>query len=177
MITIISDKINSLNQNSYDLLINSININQLKCSCGHSGTLTRHACYSRSIKLSGGIQAVLNIVRVKCSHCGKTHALIPAQIVSYSQFLLNDHISICSNYIDNISQEKIMTDNPLIDESNISYIIRNFNKHWVQRLAAFSISLGLNTTELVKKCFSLCSRQFMQIKCTVNILYLCTHTT
>lgn len=177
MITIISDKINSLNQNSYDLLINSININQLKCSCGHYGTLTRHACYSRSIKLSGGIQAVLNIVRVKCSHCGKTHALIPAQIVPYSQILLNDHISICSNYIDNISQEKIMTDNPLIDESNISYIIRNFNKHWVQRLAAFSISLGLNTTELVKKCFSLCSRQFMQIKCTVNILCLCTHIT
>ena len=103
--------------------------------------------------------------------------MLSSQIVPYSQILLNEHISICTNYIHNISQEKIMTDNPLIDESNISYIIHNFNEHWVQRLAAFSISLGLNSTELVKKCFSLCSRQFMQIKCTVNILCLCTHIT
>lgn len=177
MITIISDKINISNQTSYDLLINSVNINQLKCSCGHCGTLIRHACYNRRIKLPGGILVILNIVRVKCSHCGKTHALIPSSIVPYSQILLNDHICICTNYINNISQQKIMTDNPLIDESNISYIIHNFNKHWVHRLAAFSISLILNIRELVNKCFSLCSRQFMQIKCTINILYDCTHTT
>ena len=107
----------------------------------------------------------------------KTHALLPAQIVPYSQILLNDHISICINHLNNESQTNVMNNNLLIDETNVSHIIRNFRKYWKQRLIAYSISLNQEISVFIKECFQHCFRQFMQIKRTVNILYDCTHIT
>lgn len=76
MITIISDKINTLNQISYNNFLQNIEMHQLSCSCGLSGCLIKHGYYTRSIKTSHGV-IKLSILRVKCKHCGKTHFYIP----------------------------------------------------------------------------------------------------
>lgn len=177
MITVNDNKINTINQISYENLINSISFHQVTCTCGHKGTLIRHCYYSRKLKLSGGISVELLILRVRCSVCGKTHAVLPSCIVPYSQILLKDHISIVCNYENGISDEKLMNDNPLIDESNTAYIRRSYKKHWQQRLKAFAISLKCSAYDLVNVCFRYFGRQFMQIKCTPNILFMPTHTT
>lgn len=177
MITVNSNKINTLNQISYNKLINSININQITCSCGHSGCLIKHAYYSRSIKISGGIKLSLSILKIKCSICGKTHAVLPSILVPYSQVLLQDHISIIINDSYQMTQTPVMNNNPLIDESSIAYIVRSFRKHWQQRLNTFKINISTSVKLLVKLCFKYFSRQFMQIKCTENIFYTSTHIT
>ncbi|MDR3063662.1 MAG: DUF6431 domain-containing protein [Methanobrevibacter sp.] len=177
MITINSKKINTLNQNSYNKFITALNINQLFCPCGHCGTLSKHAYYTRSIKVSGGIKLTISILRVKCSHCGKTHAVFPLLIVPYSQISITDHISIISNNLNKTSQKNIMYDNPLIDENSIKYILHNYYKYWSQRLKTYSISIKSNICSLIKLCFKHYNRQFMQIKCTKNILLSSTHIT
>lgn len=177
MITVNSNKINTLNQISYNKLINSIYINQIICSCGHSGYLIKHAYYTRSVKISGGIKLSLSILRVKCSICGKTHAVLPSFVVPYSQVLLQDHISIIINDSDQLTQASVMNNNPLIDESSIAYIVHSFRKHWQQRLNTFKINISTSVKHLVQLCFKYFSRQFMQIKCTVNIFYTPTHIT
>lgn len=177
MITIISEKIKTFNQTSYDFLLDSININQLQCSCGHYGTLTRHAYYKRNFKAPDGINVEVMVLRVKCSHCGKTHAILPDCVVPYSQISLSDHICIINNHLAGTPQDDVMDNNPLIDESNTAYILRCFYKYWKQRLAAFSISLKSDISTLINRCFTHFSRQFMQIKCTTNILYDATHIT
>lgn len=177
MITVNSNKINTLNQISYNKLINSIYINQIICSCGHSGYLIKHAYYTRSVKISGGIKLSLSILRVKCSICGKTHAVLPSFVVPYSQVLLQDHISIIINDSDQLTQASVMNNNPLIDESSIAYIVRSFRKHWQQRLNTFKINISTSVKHLVQLCLKYFSRQFMQIKCTVNIFYTPTHIT
>lgn len=177
MITLITNNINTFNQNSYNTLINSINLNQVTCSCGHCGCLTKHAYYNRRLKINGGTKLTLSVLRVRCSVCGKTHAVLPDIIVPYSQVTLNDHITIIANSTDHKSQTEVMDDNPLIDESCISYIIRTFRKHWYQRLTAYRISLHEIRNTFVSLCFKHFRRQFMQIKCTTNILYEPTHTT
>jgi 16S rRNA A1518/A1519 N6-dimethyltransferase RsmA/KsgA/DIM1 with predicted DNA glycosylase/AP lyase activity len=63
---------------------------------------------------------------------------------------------------------KVMLRNFLIDESNINYIVRQFRKHWKQRLLAIGASLS---EDLTVPCLSAYSRQFMQIHRTRNILF------
>ena len=177
MITVNSNKINTLNQISYNKLINSINIDHITCSCGHCGCLTKHAYYTRNLKISGGFILSLSILRVKCSVCGKTHAILPSSVVPYSQVSLQEHITIIINYLNDKSQTGVMNNNPLIDENTTSYILRNFRKHWQQRLRTFKIDILMSLNHLVEQCFKYFSRQFMQIKCTTNIFYTTTHIT
>lgn len=177
MITINYDKINTLTQNNYEIFLQSINLPTITCSCGHCGCLTKHAYYTRSLKIFGGIKITLSILRVKCSVCGKTHAILPSGIVPYSQVSLHDHITIINNNLKNKSQTHVMNNNPLIDENTIAYILHNFRKHWQQRLCTFKIDISISSNHLVKQCFKHFSRQFMQIKCITNIFYEATHIT
>jgi len=170
MITIISDKINTLNQISYNNFLQNIEMHQLSCSCGLSGCLIKHGYYTRSIKTSHGV-IKLSILRVKCKHCGKTHAIFPVLIVPYSRVLLNIHLSIITAYITKSSFEPIMMDNEYIDEGNIKYIIRQFLRHWKERITSFRFSVFDSLDTISKKCLNTFKRQFMQIKCTTNILF------
>lgn len=171
MITYKSKKFNIINQNNYDKCINSLQRHRIQCSCGHSGCLIIHGYYTRSLKTHFG-KVVLRILRYLCKECGKTHAVLPDFIVPYSQISMQEHILIIQ--ADTVEEyDAIMEDNILIDESNISYIKRQFRKHWKQRLLARNIVIDENISS---SCFFHYNRQFMQIKCTPNLLYTSTHT-
>ena len=167
MITHLKIKIKSITQKNYNEFIENMDIHALTCSCGMSGQLIKHAYYDRHIKTPNGI-ITLKILRVKCKCCNKTHAIFPECIVPYSQVLLNDHISIIKSYNNGSSFEPIMISNEFIDESNISYIIKQYLKHWKELIISFKISLDLSIS---KQCLSYFKRQFMQIKCTPNIIF------
>ena len=97
MITITVPFDNPLNQKTYENIINTLQFHQLQCTCGHSGCLTLHGYYTRSLKKDDS-EIPLSICRVRCSHCGRTHALLPSLLVPYSQVSLQDQISIISAY-------------------------------------------------------------------------------
>lgn len=175
MITIITDKINTLNQKNYNEFIDEINFHQLSCSCSLSGHMTKHAYYQRSIKTTDGKLAI-SILRVRCKHCGVTHAIFPHLIVPYSQILLREHISIITAYKNKSSTNLIMHDILCIDESNIRYIIRMYLRHWKEAIITFGIALTDDIETISKKCLKALKRQFMQIKCTPNILFINNHT-
>ena len=160
-------KIKSLTQKNYNEFVKNINLNKLTCSCGMSGQLIKHAYYDRHIKMPEGV-VTLTILRVKCTCCGKTHAVFPENIVPYSQILLTDHIAIINAYNSGSSFEPIMMVNEFIDESNISYIIKQYLRYWKERIRSFTISLDLSIS---KQCLKLFKQQFMQIKCIRNILF------
>lgn len=170
MITITSNKIKSFSQESYNKFLENINILQLDCSCGIKGHHIKHGYYNRSIKTLNGL-VTLNILRVICKSCRTTHAIFPKDIVPYSRTLLTDQISIIKTYLMGESFEPIMTENELIDESNIKYIISQYLCHWKERMAAYSFSITEDTNLLIINCLSIFKRQFMQIKSTPNILF------
>lgn len=171
MITVMTDKINTLDQISYHIFLDTIQFHRLFCSCGMSACLIKHGYYRRSIKTAQGI-LTLSMLRVKCKHCEKTHAIFPYMIVPYSQILLRDHLSIIAAYTDKTSFKPIMRANVFIDESNICYVIRQFLRHWKERIAAFAFSVTEDAKVLSGKCLRTFKRQFMQIKCIPNILFI-----
>lgn len=172
MITLLIEENNPLTPNFYNNLISNLQFHQLTCPCGHSGGLSVHGYYNRSIKLSSG-KTTFRICRVICEHCGHTHAILLSSMVPYSQVSTSDHITIIDNYNNHNSQDSIMNSNPYIDESCIRYIIRCYRMYWHEKLRSERLSLS-PVLQLIASCFSHFSRQFMQIKNTPNILFLNT---
>lgn len=84
-------------------------------------------------------------------------------------------ITIYSTKIESFSQNpyNIMIRNLFIDESNIRYIIHQFNRQCKERLAAFKIPLEHPITTIMS--FKKYNRKFMQIKTTPNTLFSNTH--
>ena len=172
MITIFVEENNPLTPNFYNNLINSLQFHRLTCTCGHSACLSIHGYYTRSLKTPEG-KRTFRICRVICSFCHHTHALLPSSMVPYSQVSTEEHVAIISSHEDREGWENLMKHNPYIDESNCRHIIRSFLQHWKQRLLSEKITLS-DWAVLIRDCFSAFSRQFMQIHCTPNILFMNT---
>ena len=172
MITFLVEENNPLSQNFYDLCINSLQFHQLTCSCGRSGCLNIHGYYQRKVKTNEG-SFMLNVCRVICSECGRTHAILPSSVVPYSQIPLVCCCQIISDHNHGNDINSVCDDYPEVDENNVKSIIRRYIKHWEQRLASERILLS-PLRDLVLKCFSYFSTQFMQIKRTANLLHLKT---
>lgn len=168
MVTVSSQKIKGFSQKYYDNLIINLDFHKLICPCGQTGQLIKHGKYTRSVKTPEKLMP-LEIKRLKCKACSKTHALMPEFLVPYSRILLEDHLSIIENFENNISNDGVMFSNPFIDKDNISYVIKQYRLHWKEKLIAFDIKLNQSIAE---SCFSFFKRQFMQIKRVSNILFL-----
>ena len=172
MITLFVEEYNPLTPNFYNDLVSNLQFHQLTCPCGHSGGVSVHGYYNRSIKLPSG-KAIFRICRVICEHCGHTHAILLSSMVPYSQVSTSDHIDIIDNYSNHNSQDSVMNSNPCIDESCYRYIIRCYLRYWNEKLRSERLSLS-PICLLIRSCFAYFSRQFMQIKNTPNILFLNT---
>ena len=167
MITIIFDNCNTLSQDVYDQMIDRLPIHRLICSCKKSGHLILYGHYKRSARFFS-TTILLSIQRVWCKACHKSHALIPSLIIPYSQIPLGDQQQIIDCAEHGKPFGHILSRNLLIDENNVKYILRQYQKHWKQRL----LSIGLNTSDaLTVPCLSVYLRQFMQIHRTPNILF------
>lgn len=78
-------KVKCFHQHSYNNLIYSLNINDLSCpNCKSCGFFHHHGTYKRSVIIHGEPEPI-NIIRLKCTACNSTHALLLAGMVPYSR--------------------------------------------------------------------------------------------
>ena len=169
MITIETENYNHISQDFYNNTINSIDLNQLPCTCGLSGSLIFHGSYNRKVQLRDEV-LVLTVVRVRCSACGHTHALLLSSIVPYSQIPAAVQVCAIDASEDGIPLDSVLSEQCCVDESNLRSIIRSYRLHWKERLLSERISLTPFSL-LIRRCFSCFSRSFMQIKNTRNKLF------
>ena len=169
MILISVSDYNQFSQDYYDSVINSLQFHRLTCSCGHSACLSIHAYYTRGVFLPNGVYQ-LRICRVRCSECGRTHALLLSSLVPYDRISLSDQHTVVCAYEEGTDRNAVCEQNPSIDENNVKFIIARYTGFWVQRLLAESIRLaGIPT--LIRSCLSFYSMQFMQIRRTAAALF------
>ena len=95
MITVIISDFKEITANNYKAHTACLAIHELMCSCGHKGCFVRHAYYRRLLKTKKGT-ITLNILRVKCKGCGRTHAILPELVVPYSQCF--DYFVLTTNW-------------------------------------------------------------------------------
>jgi len=154
----------------YKDAISSCNFYEVSCSCKMKGHFIKHGYYSRNVKTPVGY-IYLHILRIRCKHCGRTHAILPSFVVPYSRHLLEDHIRIAKATLEAEPYLDIMEDNPYIDPGNINYIKKKFIQHWKERIRSISLSLMTATASIIRSCFLSFNRQFMQIRRGWNSLY------
>lgn len=167
MITILFYNCKALSQDLYNHVTEQLPLHQVKCPCGKSGCMIRYGRYQRFVKLLSELLP-LSVQRLLCKACKKTHALIPSVLVPYSQITLEEQTAIIYCTENHLSVSAILENNYLIDECHVKYILRQYRKHWKQRLIAIGLTLSVPLTE---HCLSRYFRQFMQIRRTRNILF------
>ena len=168
MLTVLVQDFNTFTQEFYNSVIEQLQLHRLKCACGHSGCLSFHASYERSIITPSG-KKVLTIYRVICSECGHTHALLLSSMVGYSQIPAKVQQEIAIAYEEGSDRNELLSAGNGIDENNVKSVIRRYVKFWRDRLIAEEIRLD-SLQDLIASCFSHYSRQFMQIRGTPNRL-------
>lgn len=114
-------KINTINQNIYSIIINSLNLSNLSCpKCDHKG-LAIHAYYTRMFKNNS-----IRITRVRCPHCGSTHSILISPMIPFiSSVSCDDMLCIISHSFDHIG----------IELSHIFYFIRKFRNKIVNEFS------------------------------------------
>lgn len=89
--------------------------------CGYEGMLHRHGYYSRNVITKYYIKRV-NILRVKCPSCHKTHAVLPSFLIPYYQYSL-DFIFECL-YLSYVVKDSYSN---IVEHFNISNPDLSFN--------------------------------------------------
>lgn len=168
MLTVPVQDFNTFTQEFYNSVISSLQLHRLECSCGHSGCLSVHGYYTRSVITPAG-KITLTICRVKCSECGHTHALLLSSMVPYALIPAKVQQEIVTAYEDGSDRNRFCSSGGGIDENNVKSVIRRYVRSWRERLRAAGIGLE-SLAELIAVCFSHYSRQFMQIRSTFNNL-------
>ena len=156
MITLKVEKENSvISQETYDSIIRSIDIHSLECTCGRHDMVV-HSYYSRCVKTKSGV-IKLNILRVKCKECGKTHAVLLSLIVPYQSVALNIQIQILKDK----EIETLLVNNEAIDEQLVYPIRKRFKIKYKKWMSLNRISF---LDDLVKLAFRDFKSNFMQVR-------------
>lgn len=169
MITIETEFCNPISQTFYDNTVLSLDLNLVTCTCGHTGCLIWYGSYTRKLRLKDH-SITLRIARVFCNSCHHTHALLLASIVPYSQIPMEVHADIAESYEKGSGYKEILDRQSCMDENTIFSIVRSFRLHWRERLRSLSVPL-YPLSSLVRSCFAVFARPFMQIKRTCNKLF------
>lgn len=158
MIQFISDNFKTISQESYNSLVDNLNIHSLTCTCNKQGACCLWGSYSRFICVDN-ITFSLRVQRVRCMNCLRTHALLPTAMIPYFRTLLYDVLDILQSKEDTQKLEAIMI-RLEIDESLVRFIIKRYKHYWKEVLQ--SHKLQLKTKDLSKHCFFRFNKQFMQ---------------
>ena len=153
-------------QAAYSSIICSIDLTILECpSCSHIGT-TAHGYYFHQFFTANGKISIL-IKRVKCRHCGKTHALLLSCFVPYYRLPMDSILLI-------IKEKKLRTIQqlhtliPYVSVEYILYILRLFRRYWKGRIDSYFIPVD----DLIhKRCIDLFNKPFMQSRnCSISFI-------
>ena len=129
MITILADNCNEISQKEYDRIIPGIHIEMLQCpACDAIGFMNYHGQYRRGIYADLDL-IQLKITRVKCTACGRTHALMVPFIVPYSRISSKDQKDIIQGY-EAGSSSVALADLYMPDDRNIRHILRRYRDFW-----------------------------------------------
>ena len=162
MLSFVTKNFKILNQSIYTKYILNIDFNEITCSrCNHDKCFKVHAYYNRYIKV-GPVKVKIKIVRIICSHCGITHAVLPYSIIPYTQRTLNDTIIIYDLLSSETSFNYALIDKySSISLSDIFILKRSFHL-WEDVMA--SISLNDHHWNIFVSTFKIMHRNLSQIR-------------
>ena len=127
----------------YEHLISILFLNSSirKSPCCEKGILIKHGYYTRCFRTHSG-EETLTILRVKCSVCCKTHALLPSDLIPYCQCGTESSISFILNYEAGKNCDEGLADtNGLLDENDYYRCIKKYKTNWKGRIESLHFNI------------------------------------
>ncbi len=149
---IISNKIDKLNTylsihtSSYEFF-NFVNIKDFVCPICGCSDLISHGIYSRRLVNDSGDSISINIYRIKCKCCTKTHAIIPSFIIPYFKYPLEVVLEIVAQLKQGGAYKDIVY-SLLIYNLDLSYIYFINKKYLLWELFYSKITNSLSATNI-----------------------------
>ena len=144
-----------------------LNISIRKSPCCEKGILIKHGYYTRCFRTHSG-EETLTILRVKCSVCCKTHALLPSDLIPYCQCGTESSISFILNYEAGKNCDEGLADtNGLLDENDYYRCIKKYKTNWKGRIESLHFNihkLSENFIEYGAICIRSFCRHFLQMR-------------
>ena len=144
---------NSVNIKQYDKDIENLEPLTLKCECGRVGSLIKYGKYPRGIIINDTVETI-NIQRVYCKDCGRTHAILPVFIIPFERQPLSYVLDLIDNSFDG---EINKADYELVRWTGI------FNT-WHNRLVGCVNIFSDDLSKVITFCVSTYKMMFMQAK-------------
>ena len=149
-------------QETYDQALIRVDMKGLECDCGSNGKLVKIGYYQRYYKTSTR-KICIQIQRVMCKHCGRTHALFVECMVPSSMLLVTTQIELLRSYYNHRLEEFLLV-YPTIERSNAFYVVKNFEKKWSKILKLTGLSLMDEEKKIIKVFIKKYQMQFMQMR-------------
>lgn len=112
-------KYNTLTQSIYNLIVNSLDINNIKCTYCNNSNFHYHGYYNRNILINNK-KKTIKITRIKCSCCNKTHSILCYPIIPFISIIYDDVITVICN--PNLSDLDLSHINYFINKIKVLYI-------------------------------------------------------
>lgn len=143
MIILYSKKSNTNFKEKLQIYLETINYCNLECPHCHSHDLIKWGFYERNVIFfsndSNQLKTIiLKVQRVRCSSCGKTHALLPFGIIPYKQFTDEIISQILSELTCN-SLNNVLNKYP-IEQSVVKKWIKQYNKRHKSKVNVLTMS-------------------------------------
>ena len=154
---------NPVSQSFYDRAVSSVDFSSISCDCClHDHCFEKYGFYFRSFISSTSIR--LRIQRIRCRHCGRTHAILLSSMVPYSAHSIEIHIAVASMPVRDVLErfQELYSD-------TAHSIRRRFRKYWKDLIHICDAAAD----HIASSCLLRFGRQFMQ--CRGSSLYLRTN--
>lgn len=162
-----------LSQEKYNSIIKLINFKDIRCTCGKNGHLVKIGSYQKCYKIPER-KICLQIQRVMCKHCGKTHAVLVHNMVPASMLLVPTQIEILKSYY-NHETASLLDRYATLDLANIYYVVKNYEKTWKQYLESANLSLESNINNIINYFIENYNNQFMQMKGNIPVIKISSY--
>lgn len=172
MITFFSNDFN-ISQKHYSNSLNLIDFDSIECSCHNTHCLSIHAYYLRFVKSPIG-RIPIRILRVKCSVCGITHAVIPASIIPYTQHSFHDTLRVFIHFQHHpFFRSSFLDSVPSIAFSDV-YHLKGIFSNWISFLSRYNINLSNPPNDIISLCFFHLNRNLSQMRFNNTDLFITT---
>lgn len=172
MITFFSDDFN-ISQKHYSDSLDLIDFDLIECSCHNTHCLYIHAYYLRFVKSPIG-RFPIRILRLKCSVCGITHALIPASIIPYTQRSFHDTLRVFVHFQLHPFFHVCFLDSVQSIAASDLYHLKGIFSHWTSFLSRYGINLSNPPNNIIFLCFSHLNRNLSQMRFNNTDLFITT---
>lgn len=136
----------------YNEEIMNLDFNNIKCpKCGCIGEYDVKGYYTRTIIINN-YSIRIKIKRIKCNHCGKTHALLFMDFVPYFQLSSKDSETLFLNdFKSNVYSDDLLKS------------LRKRFESFIKRITVFAISIKESIESITTKLITIRNNSYLQI--------------